>query len=275
MENTISQWRDLDDLVFEQRNRAYGAYILRKNYGNNVRKAAYVGLAVFLLVLISPKILASLKGNNLAFDNGEVNIMPPPPVKETKKIFIPPPPPPKPELPKPIKTIAFTPPKVTNNEEIIEPEMPKMDEITAAVSTKTQEGENINLPPVTAVVPPPPDPEEVKKVDVEDNTIHDIITVQQLPEFKNGLAAMYQFLSKNIVYPAVARENGIDGTVYVGFVVWKDGSIRDVHIKRPVAGGCSEEALRVVKLMPNWNPGKQNGKAVSVTFTIPVKFKLD
>lgn len=272
MENTISKWRDLDDLVFEQRNRAYGAYILRKNYGNNVRKASYVGLAVFLLVLISPKIIASLKGNNPAFDNSEVNIMPPPPIEDKEKIVIPPPPP-KRELPKPIATITFVPPKVTNREDIIEPEMPKMEDITVAVSTKTQEGEKMDLPPV-AVAPPPPDPEEVKKKEDEDIVVS-IIAVQQQPEFKDGVAAMYQFLGKNIVYPTAARENGIEGTVYVSFVVGKDGSIRDAQIKRGVAGGCSEEALRVVKMMPNWNPGKQNGKAVSVTFTIPVKFKLD
>ena len=76
-------------------------------------------------------------------------------------------------------------------------------------------------------------------------------------------------------YPAIARENGIEGVVYVGFVVGKDGSIRDVQVKRGIAGGCNEEAIRVIKLMPNWNPGKQNGKAVSVAFTIPVKFKLE
>ena len=272
MENTISQWRDLDDLVFEQRNRAYGAYILRKNYGNNVRKATYVGLAVFLLVLISPKIVASLKGNIPIFDNSEVNIMPPPPVKVKEKLFIPPPPP-KRELPRPIATIIFVPPKVTNREDIIEPEMPKMDEIKVAVSTKKQEGDNIDLPPVIAA-PPPPDPEEVKKV-VDEDEVVSIIAVQQQPEFKDGVAAMYQFLGKNIIYPATARENGIEGTVYVSFVVGKDGSIRDAQVKRGIGGGCSEEALRVVKLMPNWNPGKQNGKAVSVTFTIPVKFKLD
>ena len=274
MENTISKWRDLDDLVFEQRNRAYGAYTLRKAYGNNIRKAIYVGLAVFLLVLFSPKIIASLKGNNPAFDNTIVNILPPPPLDDVKKVIIPPPPPKRELPPPPIATIRFVPPKVTNNEHIIEPEIPKMEDITVAVSTKTQEGEKVDLPPVSVVAPPPPEPAEVKKEEDPDVVVT-ILAVQQQPEFKDGLAAMYQYLNKNIIYPSVARENGIEGTVYVSFVVGKDGSIRDVQVKRGLGGGCSEEALRVIKLMPNWNPGKQNGKAVSVTFTMPVKFKLE
>jgi periplasmic protein TonB len=274
MENTISRWRDLDDLVFEQRNKAYGAYILRKAYGNNIKKATYAGVGVFFLVLFSPKILSSIRGNTTLADNTLVTIMPPPPV-DVKPIVPPPLPPPKTLPPPPIKTISFTPPKVTDNEKIIEPEMPKMDDITVAVSTKTQDGVKGDLPPVAVVEAPPlPDPEEVKKV-VEVDDVLSPVAVQQQPEFKEGLAAMYKFLNKNIVYPAVARENGIEGTVYVGFVVGKDGSIRDVQLKRGIGGGCSEEAIRVIKLMPNWNPGKQNGKAVSVTFTMPVKFKLD
>ena len=275
MENTISRWRDLDDLVFEQRNKAYGAYTLRKAYGNNVRKAVYVGLAVFGLVIFTPKIIASLRGNTPLYNNTTVELMPPPPKEKEKPFIPPPPPPPRTPPPPPVATIRFEVPKVTDKEDIIEPEMPKIDDITVAVSTKTQDGVKGDLPPVIVVeAPPPPDPEEVKKVADTDET-YSIVTVQQQPEFKNGLAAMYQFLNKNIVYPAVARENGIEGTVYVSFVVGKDGSIRDVQVKRGIAGGCNEEAVRVIKLMPNWNPGKQNGKAVSVTFTMPVKFKLE
>jgi periplasmic protein TonB len=275
MENTISRWRDLDDLIFEQRNKSYGAYILRKAYGNNIKKAAYAGLGVFLLVLFSPKILSTLKGSTPNIDNTIVNIMTPPPAKIDKPIVPPPVPPPKTLPPPPIKTIGFTPPKVTDKEDIIEPEIPKMDDITVAVSTKTQDGVNGDLPPIIeSAPPPPPEPKEEKTVEATDET-YDLVTVQQQPEFKNGVAAMYQFLGKNIVYPAVARENGIEGTVYVSFVMGKDGSIRDVQLKRGIGGGCSEEAIRVIKLMPNWNPGKQNGKAVSVTFTMPVKFKLD
>jgi periplasmic protein TonB len=275
MENTISRWRDLDDLVFEQRNKAYGAYTLRKAYGNNVRKAVYVGLVVFILVIFTPKIISSLRGNTPIFDNTLVELMPPPPKSEPKPFIPPPPPPPRTPPPPPVATIRFVPPKVTDKEDIIEPEIPKIDDITVAVSTKTQEGVEGVLPPVIEAPAAPPDPEEVKKVETPVDITYTTATVQQQPEFKDGVAAMYQFLNKNIIYPAVARENGIEGTVYVSFVVSKDGSIREVQLKRGIGGGCSEEAIRVIKLMPNWNPGKQNGKAVAVTFTMPVKFELD
>ncbi len=86
------------------------------------------------------------------------------------------------------------------------------------------------------------------------------------------------FLSKNVKYPAMARENGIDGTVYVGFIVRKDGSISNVSIKRGLnngGGGCDAEALRVVKKMPDWNPGMQDGEPVNVAYTLPIRFKLE
>jgi periplasmic protein TonB len=88
---------------------------------------------------------------------------------------------------------------------------------------------------------------------------------------------MFKFLQSNLKYPAVARENSVEGTVYVGFVVEKDGSISNVTVKRGIAnggGGCNDEAVRVVKMMPKWKPGKQQGKAVKVNYTLPVKFKL-
>ena len=143
-----------------------------------------------------------------------------------------------------------------------------------AVSTKTQDGVKENLPPIVEPTAPPVEaPTKEKPVEVEDDT--PLIFVEQKPEFENGDKAMYAFLSKNIVYPAIARENGISGTVFVGFVVSKDGTIRNVEIKRGIGGGCNEEAIRVIKLMPKWKPGKQNGKAVNVAFTLPVKFRLD
>ena len=143
-----------------------------------------------------------------------------------------------------------------------------------AVSTKTQEGVNEKLPPIVEPTAPPVEvPTKEKLVEVDDNTV--VLFVEQKPEFENGDKAMYEFLSKNIVYPTIARENGITGTVFVGFVVSKDGTIRNVEVKRGIGGGCNEEAMRVIKLMPKWKPGKQNGKAVNVAFTLPVKFRLD
>ena len=99
--------------------------------------------------------------------------------------------------------------------------------------------------------------------------------VEQKPEFPDGEAALFKYLSSNIKYPAIARENGVEGTVYVGFVVNTDGSITDVTVKRGVGAGCSEEAVRVIQGMPKWKPGRQQGRAVRVAYTVPVKFKLE
>lgn len=269
----IWKTRSLDDVIFEHRNKAYGAYLLRQKYSNHIKKAALVGTSLFLLMVSSPLIADRMKSNRVELDNTLVTIA------EIPKAEKPPVVPPKPKLPEPpppqkqIRTIAFTPPKVMENPPE-EPPIPKMEDITAAVSNKTKKGEEGNLPPIADPVTPPPvempEVKETKKPEKEE----DFIVVEQMPEFENGVKAMYEFLGKNIVYPAVARENGIEGTVYVGFVVSKDGTIRDVQIKRGIGGGCNEEAVRVVKMMPKWKAGKQNGKAVNVAFTIPVKFKL-
>ena len=264
---------DLDDVIFEHRNKAYGAYFLRKKYSQHVKKAALWGTAVFLILISSPLIADKMAANRHGIDEGKVALieLPPPPTPPVKPPT--PPPPPITEPKKQVATITFTPPKVQDNP-IEEPPIPKMDDITVAVSTKTQEGVKENLPPIVEPTAPPVEvPTKEKPVEVEDNST--FIIVEQNPEFENGNKAMYAFLSKNIIYPVIAKENGIQGTVFVGFVVSKDGTIRNVEIKRGIGGGCNEEAIRVIKLMPKWKPGKQNGKAVNVAFTLPVKFRLD
>jgi periplasmic protein TonB len=98
--------------------------------------------------------------------------------------------------------------------------------------------------------------------------------VEQMPEFPGGEEKMLRFLMENIKYPETARENGISGSVYVTFVVGKNGVISDVKLLRGIGGGCDEEAIRVIKMMPHWVPGRQNGKSVAVLFNLPVNFKL-
>jgi len=100
------------------------------------------------------------------------------------------------------------------------------------------------------------------------------IVVENQPEFPGGEKARRIYLAKNIEYPQLARESGIQGTVYLTFVVEKNGSVTDVRILRGIGGGCDEEALRVVKAMPNWKPGKQRGKPVRVQFQMPIRFTL-
>jgi protein TonB len=101
------------------------------------------------------------------------------------------------------------------------------------------------------------------------------VVVEDMPEFPGGEAAMYNWLGKNIRYPQVAKENGIEGKVFVRFIVNENGKVQDAQVLRGIGGGCDEEALRVVKEMPSWKPGKQRGKPVRVQFTIPIHFQLN
>ena len=100
------------------------------------------------------------------------------------------------------------------------------------------------------------------------------IVVEEDPEFPGGLQALSQFIADNIKYPQLAKENNITGRVFVSFVVEKDGRVGQVKILRDIGGGCGNEAVRVVKLMPKWKPGKQRGKPVRTQFNLPVNFDL-
>jgi protein TonB len=99
--------------------------------------------------------------------------------------------------------------------------------------------------------------------------------VDKMPEFPGGQVEMIKFLSKNINYPTVALEQGVQGSIYVQFVIWKDGSVREVKVLRGVDSPLSNEAIRVIKMMPNWEPGTQRGIPVNTRYTLPIKFKLD
>jgi len=115
-------------------------------------------------------------------------------------------------------------------------------------------------------------PIEVEEEVVEEAPIFTV--VESMPEFKGGMAELYKYLGNNIKYPVMAKESGIQGKVYVTFVVERDGSITDVRVLRGIGGGCDEEAVRVVQDMPKWTPGKQRGKPVRVQYNLPVRFTL-
>ena len=111
------------------------------------------------------------------------------------------------------------------------------------------------------------DEEEVAETEI-------FAVVETSPSFPGGDEARIRFLTNNISYPQEARDAGISGTVYITFVVERDGSTSDVRVLRGIGGGCDEEAVRVIKMMPEWSPGKQRGKPVRVQFNMPIKFSL-
>ncbi len=120
---------------------------------------------------------------------------------------------------------------------------------------------------IEVYVPPVREEEEVIEEEI-------FTVVESMPEFPGGPGKMLEFIATNIKYPPMARESGIQGRVFVNFVVEPDGSVSNVNIIRGIGGGCDEEAIRVVKTMPKWTPGRQRGKAVRVSFNLPVRFTL-
>jgi protein TonB len=115
----------------------------------------------------------------------------------------------------------------------------------------------------------PPEEEEEEVVEAEIFTV-----VESMPEYPGGMGALMKYLAENIKYPPLAKESGIQGRVFINFVVEPNGAISNVKVLRGIGGGCDEEAVRVVSKMPNWKPGKQRGKAVRVSYNLPVKFTL-
>jgi periplasmic protein TonB len=111
----------------------------------------------------------------------------------------------------------------------------------------------------------------------EEEVAEDVIftVVEDQPSFPGGDEARMRFLQENLRYPTMAREAGIQGTVFVTFVVERDGSVTDVRVLRGIGGGLDEEAVRVVRMMPRWNPGRQRGQAVRVQFNMPIRFVLN
>lgn len=161
-----------------------------------------------------------------------------------------PPPPPPPEAP-----------EVTTVIEVVSDDKEIVNEVTFNAEV-TEDTKNIEIAPV-------------KIEEEEDETETQIFTVvENDPEFPGGMEALYKYLAQNIKYPQLARDNNITGKVYVTFVVERDGSIANPRVLRDIGGGCGQEAIRVVKSMPKWTPGKQRGKAVRVQFNLPVNFSL-
>jgi protein TonB len=152
-------------------------------------------------------------------------------------------------------------PQVTTILEVIDGDEIIQDEINISIEDRPDQAAQTYVP-VSIEEAPEPVAEEI------------FTFVEEYPEFPGGEKALYEYIKNNIRYPEVARTSGITGTVYVQFVVEKDGSISDVKVLRGIGGGCDEEAVRVVKSMPKWKPGKQRGQPVRVYYTLPIDFKI-
>lgn len=269
------------EMVFAGKNKEYGAYQLRKGTSGRNIKA--------LLILV---IAAALVGGFLAWKVIEqkqaeeqqaymeamelAKLQQQAKKEEKKKEPVKPKIEPKKEIPVARETQKFTAPVIKKDELVKEEnqvkQMDKLDE-KVAVGTENKEGTKDRLAEAVrsdiAIAAPPPPPAPKPEVS---NKVFDV--VEEMPHFPGGPAALQAFLSSNTKYPVVAQENGVQGRVIVSFVVERDGSITDVKVVRSVDPSLDREATRVVKSMPRWSPGKQNGSAVRVKYTVPVVFRL-
>lgn len=263
------------DLVFQGRNQEYGAYKLRKGTSKRNVISIIIMLAAAALIYlgISLKNFIEASTQKVAVTQvQELSALEKPKEKaEVKQKKV--------EIQQPEKvvervksSVKFTAPVIKKDDEVKpEDELKNQDEL---LNTKTaigaldvkgnddKDGEVLKLKETVAQPEPKPEVEKVFEV------------VEQMPSFPGGDKALLEFLSNNIKYPVVAQENGVQGRVVVSFVVERDGSITDVKVVRSVDPSLDKEAARVVKSMPKWIPGKQNGSAVRVKYNVPVSFKL-
>ena len=252
-----------DEIVFEKRNKDYGAYFLRSIYKKHMTFAVTVSSLALLLFMSVPLVKAYYDQGNARNKVRETSV-----VSKLEKIRrdedAPPPPPPPPPPPEAVEQkAAFKAPIVTTDTTEATSDLPDQDELSKTAPV---------APPKEVVIDEGPK-EEVKVIQqVEDVT--EYVSVEEMPEFPGGEAELQKYIATNIKYPQIAKESGIQGTVYVKFVVNEQGVVFKADILRGIGGGCDEEAIRIIKSLPKWTSGKQNGKAVKVTFTVPIRFIL-
>jgi protein TonB len=274
-EKSTTIYRDMLDIIFANRNKAYGAYQLRRDYPKYLTRALAFGLGLIVLVFAAPLIMEAVGG--LIPKEKPVDVIaelgPPPDIDPNNPP--PPPPPPPPTPPPPTRsTVKFVPPVIKKDEEVQEEEQKAVDEILKDdkdVSTEDKQG-NDEAPP-SDVAAPSLDP-VIEAPKVEEKT-YEMFDIQKEPSFPGGLQEMYKWLNKNVVYPEMAKEAGISGQAVLTFVVGKDGGISDVTIVKDPGGGCGKSVKSTVEKMPKWSPGEANGHPVKVRYTLPFKFKLE
>ena len=263
------------DLVFEGKNKEYGAYVLRQETGRRNVKAliwVLIGIAIIFAVVFVNGVVQNAMKQNVSVET-DIELSKLAQKKEAKV-----------ERKEPVKveveqkvvekvksSVKFTAPEIKKDDEVKpEDEIKSQDDLAktnTAIGTfdvkgnDEAEGEVLKAKEIIADEKPK---EEEKVFDV----------VEQMPEFPGGQAALLKWIGDNIKYPAIAEENGIQGRVVCTFVVERDGSVTDVQVARSVDPSLDKEAKRVLTKMPRWIPGKQNGSAVRVKYTVPVTFRL-
>jgi len=251
-----NQWLEV---VFEGRNKLYGAYDLRRTNGKTTLRSLIIGGVIFTF-LVSIPVLANLipdGDDEMVLDQKITTVKLPPKEKPPENLPPPPPPPPK------VDQVKFVKPVVAKAEEVTE-EPPKVEEIKdKKIGDQTIKGDpdaELSVEPVGT------GPSVVE----DDNQIYNTAGIEVKPDFPGGLEKFYKFIGKNFQVP---EEDGLKGKIFVTFVVEKDGSLTDIKVLRDIGYGTGKEAIRVLKSCPKWNPGEQNGKKVRVLYSLPISIQ--
>ncbi len=249
----------LEEMVFRNKNKLYGAYSLRRKYNKYLTLSLILAFLLMLSGLAYPVIASfMIRHTGMILDERtSTGVILPPPAPDPPAVPLPPPPPP--DL---VKSAAFRLPAIVP------------DSITSDFGKQASLADIKTVPPPTVDigVEPVDNKQEPTIAVVEKPVPH--TWVQEMPKFPGGDGELFAFLHKNLNYPQEARVLEIAGVVYVAFVVELDGSITDVKIERGIGSYCDDEAIRLVKSMPAWTPGKQNNIPVRVRYVLRVKFTL-
>ncbi|HMJ48634.1 MAG TPA: energy transducer TonB [Ferruginibacter sp.] len=262
---------DVLDIIFEGRNKSYGAYDLRKSYNGRLTRALIITASVLLIVFLG-SVFANYVNSRNAKDNIDVLDTQMAEIKKDEPPPPPPPPPPTPPPPPEVNQVKFTPPKIVKDEEVKPDE--KIEEIKEdqVISTKTVESEN-----TTQIVQAPVEDKgtqvvEVPKTDDDENKIFNKVEVEA--EFPGGNSAWVRYLKNNLDANTPVDNGAPEGTyqVIVRFIVSKDGSISDVVAETKYGYGMEAEAVKIIKKGPKWTPALQNGRNVNAYRRQPITF---
>lgn len=263
------------DMVFEGRNKQYGAYKLRSEAPKTTTIALIVGILLFSFAVATP-IISRYLGDKLGKNKKDETIdkvievvdLPPPPKEE-----LPPPPPPPPveqqQAPKSVvEEVKFKPLEVKKKEEVVE-EPPKVEQFKEADPSSR----NAEKSPTGDIVIGKPPGDLDKGVEPDDNKVYNTAGLQVQPEYPGGMDAFYAYVSKNFNIPEVDRDMTV--RVFVSFVIEKDGSMTNIKVLRDPGYGMGKEAIRVLQSMKRkWSPGVQNGKNVRASFSLPITLNI-
>ena len=248
-----------DDIVFEERNKEYGAYKLRKKYSKTVLVSLAIGIVILATAVITPYLNAKALDKKNKRTERQVEIKLENLDQPTEQA--PPPPPPPPPPAEVVQQQRYVPPVVVDT---IKPEEAKQF-MTADQAQVEVKNEDVGVEAVETVK------EEVQEADPEATPF---VVVEEMPMFPGGDVELLKYINSNTVYPEVAKENNIQGRVIVRFCVTSKGGVSQVSILKGVDPELDKEAIRVINTLPPFKPGKQGGKPVPVWYMVPITFTL-